>query len=267
MDGIHDLGGFHGMGGIVADPDEPAFHEQWERITFGALVASATAGYWTTDECRHAIERMPAAEYLTTSYYEHWLTAMETLFFEKGVFTREEHQSALSAVRARRHAGTAAANKALPAHSESVPVELWSAVEDVINNGGPASREVGRSPSFAIGQRVRARRNTHRGHTRLTRYVRGRVGEIVLSHGAFVFPDTAAQGRGEEAPQHVYGVRFDGVELWGAEAERGTSVTIDLWESYLEALELGDLAEEPSANYDGRPRAGSSTDVDECSES
>jgi hypothetical protein len=33
---------------------------------------------------------MDPAHYLESSYYEHWLTAVETLLVEKGVLTRAE---------------------------------------------------------------------------------------------------------------------------------------------------------------------------------
>jgi nitrile hydratase len=48
-----------------------------------------------------------------------------------------------------------------------------------------------------------------------------------------VFPDTHAHGRGEQ-PQHLYTVVFDGADLWGEGGERGTAVSVDAWESYLE---------------------------------
>ena len=35
MDGVHDMGGMHGMGPIDHDPDEPVFHEPWERRVWG----------------------------------------------------------------------------------------------------------------------------------------------------------------------------------------------------------------------------------------
>ena len=36
-------------------------------------------------------------------------------------------------------------------------------------------------------------------------------------------------------PTHImYAVRFDGVELWGDQAETNSSVVLDMWESYLE---------------------------------
>jgi hypothetical protein len=100
---------------------------------------------------------------------------------------------------------------------------------------GPAKREVAKAPMFRVGDRVTTR-NLHRaGHTRLPSYARARCGEVVLYQGAWVLPDTHAHGRGE-CPDHVYAVRFEGSELWGDAAEPGTSVSVDLFESYLEPV-------------------------------
>ncbi|MEY2590091.1 MAG: hypothetical protein QOJ67_2075, partial [Acidimicrobiaceae bacterium] len=42
MDGIHDLGGKQGHGAVVIEPNEPVFHEAWERraarVVFGAFL-------------------------------------------------------------------------------------------------------------------------------------------------------------------------------------------------------------------------------------
>lgn len=96
-----------------------------------------------------------------------------------------------------------------------------------------ASRALTRAPRFAVGDAVTTR-NLHRaGHTRLPGYARARSGTIALLHGGWVLPDTNAHHQGDH-PEHVYAVRFSGEELWGEEAEPGTSVCIDLFESYLE---------------------------------
>jgi nitrile hydratase subunit beta len=70
-------------------------------------------------------------------------------------------------------------------------------------------------------------------HTRLPRYVRGRVGVIELLHGCHVFPDTNSLGQGEN-PQWLYTVSFAGPELWGPDADPTVKVSVDAWESYLE---------------------------------
>ena len=53
------------------------------------------------------------------------------------------------------------------------------------------------------------------------------------SIGCHVFPDSNATGAGEN-PQWLYTVRFDGRELWGADADPTVKVSIDAWEPYLE---------------------------------
>ncbi len=90
MNGIHDLGGMHGFGPVVREKDEPVFHAEWERRTFGLLTATLALQRYNIDEFRHAIERMDPAHYLESSYYEHWLHAIETLLIEKGVITKQE---------------------------------------------------------------------------------------------------------------------------------------------------------------------------------
>jgi nitrile hydratase subunit beta len=90
MNGVHDLGGMHGFGPIEREANEPVFHHNWERRVYGVMWATFAGGHYGVDEFRHAVERMGAAQYLTTSYYEHWLTALETLMQERGVITRDE---------------------------------------------------------------------------------------------------------------------------------------------------------------------------------
>lgn len=90
MNGIHDIGGMHGLGPIEPEENEPVFHEDWERRVFGMTLATLALGQYHLDEFRHSIERMDPARYLSSSYYEHWLVSLETLFTEKGIITREE---------------------------------------------------------------------------------------------------------------------------------------------------------------------------------
>jgi len=90
MNGIHDLGGMHGMGAVTTEENEPPFHHEWERRTFSLFASLFVGGHFNVDMFRHAIERMNPAHYLEESYYEHWMHAFETLLLEKGVITPEE---------------------------------------------------------------------------------------------------------------------------------------------------------------------------------
>jgi nitrile hydratase subunit beta len=86
---------------------------------------------------------------------------------------------------------------------------------------------------FAPGDRVRTTIRDPAGHTRLPRYARGAVGEIVQVAGHHPLADDRARGRWS-APQAVYHVRFPAAELFG---EGEHTVTVELWESYLEPVD------------------------------
>ena len=90
MNGIHDLGGMHGMGPINPPAEAPIFKYDWERTVFALFAPAAVAAGFNVDEFRHAIERMDPVHYLEGTYYEHWLASFETLMVEKGVLTQQE---------------------------------------------------------------------------------------------------------------------------------------------------------------------------------
>ena len=98
MNGIHDLGGMHGIGPIRRENDEPVFHEDWEGRVFGLFISMFAGGHYNVDEFRHGIERMDPAEYLQSSYYEHWLHTLETNLIEKGVLTGNELDARIQAL-------------------------------------------------------------------------------------------------------------------------------------------------------------------------
>lgn len=93
MNGVHDMGGMHGFGPINPPAEEPVFSEEWERRMFATYMAVICGGNYNIDEHRHAIERIEGVEYLTGTYYEHWLHANETLLIEKGVISQAELNS------------------------------------------------------------------------------------------------------------------------------------------------------------------------------
>jgi hypothetical protein len=90
MNGIHDLGGMHGLGPISPEKNEPVFHEEWEKRAFGLFASTFVFAGYTIDEFRHAIEKLEPAHYLESSYYEHWLHAFEETLGKRGIVTREE---------------------------------------------------------------------------------------------------------------------------------------------------------------------------------
>ena len=46
MNGIHDMGGMHGMGPIERETDEPVFHARWESRVFALNRAVGAWGKW-----------------------------------------------------------------------------------------------------------------------------------------------------------------------------------------------------------------------------
>jgi nitrile hydratase beta subunit len=232
MNGIHDLGGMHGFGPVTVEADEPVFHADWEKTVFAGFAQLAGQGLFNLDEFRHAIERMGNARYLTSSYYEHWLSAYETLLVEKGIVDGEELR--------RRASQLSEDPESIPRPQPQGDERLAPRVRTLIQRGASTARRVEAPPRFRVGDRVVTRVTNPRGHTRLPRYIRGKRGTVEMVHGAFVLPDTNSRLEGEN-PQYVYSVRFEADEVWGEHADGGRSaIYVDLWESYLEpAAEAG----------------------------
>jgi len=215
MNGAHDLGGMQGFGPIDPEPNEPVFHAEWERRAFALTLAAGALGKWNIDQSRYARETQPPAEYLATSYYEHWLYGLEKLLVEKGLVTAEE----LATGKAGRK-------------SDLAPIGPQK-MGEIIQRGGAHRVNSNQPARFAAGQKVRVKNLHPLGHTRAPRYVRGRQGVIDRDHGVFVFADTSGRGEGPK-PQHCYVVRFTAQELWGPEASPRDVVLVDLWDDHLE---------------------------------
>jgi len=219
MNGIHDMGGMTVFGPIEHEINEPVFHHDWERRVFAVNMALIGA-YGPVDRFRHAVERMNPIHYLEMSYYEHWLAAIEMLAKEFALLSDEEITTGI----------------VNSAQSPSQPPPDGEMIESIIKAGMPATRDSGRQvPRFNVGEKVRARNHNPHGHTRLPRYVRGRVGIIDRIYGTHAFPDTVAHDQGEN-PQPLYNVCFTAMELWGPAQPRQDNLHIDLWEDYLEPL-------------------------------
>jgi nitrile hydratase subunit beta len=205
VDGVHDLGGMQGFGPVEVEADEPVFHEDWEGRVFGLAGGALGAGGFNTPMFRHAIERMDPGHYLTSSYYEHWLTAVATLLVEEGMISRD-----------------------VDALVDAFPLSRPPTVDaDDVANGLQAAE-----PRFTVGDAVRVRDLQFAGHTRCPRYVRGRRGVVVRMGPAAPVPEVEAHRR-ERLLEHTYGVRFEAAEIWGDESANA-AVHVDLYECYLE---------------------------------
>jgi nitrile hydratase beta subunit len=226
MNGVHDLGGMHGFGPVVLEPDEPVFHAEWERRTFALTLAMGSWRRWNLDMARSAREEMPPAEYLATGYYEHWLWGLKRLLEHHGFLARPD-----LARRMREGPDPKASRPTEPLPGALRP----DGVPRLLQKGRAARLDDPVPPEFKAGDTVRARNVNPAGHTRIPRYVRGRCGVVDRDHGVFIFPDTYAAGLGRK-PQHVYSVRFTARELWGPDAHAGDSIYVDLWDDYLDPV-------------------------------
>ncbi len=213
------MGGMHGMGRLQPEGNEPVFHHRWEARVFGMVRAMGAFGRWNIDASRHQRELIPAAEQLRMTYYERWLAGLGELLIRHGFLSSQELATGTSQ----------------PDAIKLTPALPAAKVPALISNGSPASRPSARAPRFRPGQGVRARNVNPSGHTRLPRYVRGKLGRIDRVQGVFVLPDTNAHFLGE-SPQHVYSVRFEARELWGDVAAPRDAVYLDLWEDYLDGI-------------------------------
>jgi nitrile hydratase subunit beta len=224
MDGAHDLGGMHGFGAVVTPGSDAPYHDRWEARVFALHLLVGVEGLTGRPGGRATREQMPPAEYLAASYYERWLWSAERGLERKGTIRPGEVERMMERL---------AGGEPEPARVD--PAQARRAVAE-LRRGEPA--EPAGAARFAPGDRVRVRRMRPAGHTRCPRYVRGVVGVVERVHFADRLPDLAVYGE-PPAPEPVYAVRFRSEDLWGEGREPPWTVSVDLWESYLEAPGAG----------------------------
>ena len=199
-----DLGGQPGHGPVTPEPESELFHAAWEPRALAVTLAAGALGAWNIDISRATRETLP--DYARLSYYAIWFAALERLL----------------STRADAVARGMAAGRTLRAGD----------VAAALAKGSPTERPATTAPRFSPGDRVRTRAERVAHHTRLPGYAHGKLGTVERVHGVHVFADTHAHDQGEQ-PQWLYGVVFDGAELWGNDAAPGLQVCLDAWEPTL----------------------------------
>jgi nitrile hydratase len=217
MDGVHDMGGMDGFGKVEPEPNEPVFHHRWEARVLAMSRAIGVFRQWSIDTSRYAIELLPPAVYLSSAYYERWFLRNERLLTERGLIDADE----------------VSAGRALRPAKELKRGRFTVADVDSVTKRGSYNRPAQAQAQFKVGDRVRTKNIHPATHTRLPRYARGHVGVVERLHGAHIFPDSIANGKGED-PQWLYTLRFEARELWGADADPRSKVSIEAFEPYLE---------------------------------
>lgn len=222
MNGVHDMGGMQCFGSVQLEKNEPIFHADWEKSSLALTLAMGGTGLWNIDEGRSARESLSPAQYVSSSYYQIWLSALENMMIDRGLISSEELKLGQMKLPA----------KTIPRVLKAEQVDL------ALARGTPSNRQLNTPAKFQLGQQVRAINFQPQGHTRLPRYVRGKTGTIVMLHGAHVLPDIHSKGNdaAHDIAQYLYTVEFDAQELWGQQANPLDRMSVDAWESYLEAI-------------------------------
>ena len=218
MNGVHDMGGVHGFGKVEQEHDEPVFHAPWEGRVLGLMRTILHTRAWNIDVFRHAQERLPPRTYLGTSYYHRWMLGLTKSALEHGWVTEDELKAGHALHPAR-------------------PVERTMKLQDLAAGitRPPFGRAAPHEARFKVGDKVRTRNIHPLGHTRLPRYARDKAGIVEAIRGCHVYPDSKAAGRGDD-PQWVYTVAFPAQELWGQDADKTLTVSVEAFEPYLEAI-------------------------------
>ena len=216
MTRIHDMGGVPGYGRVEPEENEPVFHSEWEGRVFG-LVTTVRGGF-----SRKRLEALDPDVYLA-GYYQRWMIAFEHGLLERGIVNEQELEARTEHFRANPEAGA----------TQLVDSQLTERVREGMYRQSQLRKTPPGPPAFAVGDSVRARIIEHTGHTRLPRYVQGKLGTVHAVYAAYDFPDDTPEGEAAP-PQQLYCVCFDGRELWGESAEPESALYIDMFEGYLE---------------------------------
>lgn len=215
------MGGMHGFGRVLEPGAELAYHEPWEPRVFAIQMLVGLERLGAGPGGRPVREEMDPASYLAASYYERWLYSAEQRLLRNGTIAPGDVEAMMERLRG---------GEAVPEHHDAAMAERM--LDDLRTRMpmDPPPEEA----RFDPGQRVRVKRMHPPGHTRCPRYVRGAVGVVQAVRGADRLPDRAVYGEKVNS-EPVYSVGFSSEELWGPSYEPPWLVSLDLWDSYLEA--------------------------------
>lgn len=225
--GAHDVGGMAGLGPVPMETPAPVRHAVWERRTLGATVSAVVTGMLIPPTHRAAIEALHPVAYLSMSYAELWLYALERCAVSAGVLTDEEIEARVA---------DALSNPDAPLPQDR-NAEILERVRALVAQGAPLGPEqLVQPPRFAAGDIVRAKRiespASGRRHTRIPGYAQGCTGVVEMVHRPMILEDTLVAS-GEIHFEYVYAVRLRACDVWPDVTGRD-AIVVDLWESYLE---------------------------------
>ena len=169
MDGAHDMGGAKGFGPVMPEPNEPVFHEDWERRAFALTVAMARPGGWNIDMSRFARENRPPEDYLSKSYFQIWLAGLETLMIERGLVSREEIEAGKVLVPAKAGVNTLAAQDVVPTIRRGASTERAATTPALFAIGESADEGFSSADAYASAAICPWAYRHHRTESRLPR--------------------------------------------------------------------------------------------------
>jgi nitrile hydratase len=209
------------------ETDEPGWRSPWERQAFGASVSAVMKGVLIPPTQRAAFEALHPVAYLSMSFYERWLYALEQCAVTTGVLTREQIEARVAET---------LANPDAPMPLDRNP-EILEGIRGFLNVGIPLGPErLAQPPRFASGDIVRTKRieleAPGRPHTRMPGYAQERRGVIEKVYRPMILEEVLV-ATGEIHYEYVYAVRLHTRDVWPDAGERDSNF-VDLWESYLE---------------------------------
>jgi nitrile hydratase beta subunit len=223
VNGAHDLGGAADLGPVPVEPIGPVDNERWEDVVFTLMLGGAMRGVFGVETHRTAMEGIHPALYMTSSYFERWLYAIETLLIEAGVTTAEGIEELVDAV-------ASDPDRELPRGTDP---QLTEDIRTILADGFQGEGWPDRAPLFKPGDRVLAkviRVEPGRGHTRSPGYVQGHLGVVEEVYPPQPLGEAIVAG--EEKTEFVYRVDFRAADLW-PDAHPLDRVKTDLFESYI----------------------------------
>ena len=214
---VHDMGGMHGFGPVVPEPNEPPFHESWESRVFAMQRAMGYTRLWTIDAGRASLETLPPLLYLASSYYQRWFLGLERRLQQHGLVGRDEIAAGKSlrpAVGLNRKLTVGEVDRVEGTRQFRTPGR--TATKFKARRPGPPGKINRRRICACRAMRgARSAQSRQSGPPRLTRTRR-----------RWVLPG--------DDPQWLETVVFTGRELWGDDADPSTKVSIEAFEPYLD---------------------------------
>ena len=217
----HQLGGRDDFGGPVPGIDDPErFHEGWEARVFALARVAGQRGLITTDDLRHAVERIDPSVHHELTYFERWLAGIERLMVEQGFLTEEE----VAAAQQRR------LQDHVHAEGPLTPLDH----PPIADHPGEHLEPPAANDRFQVGDRVVLRGGLGEHH-RLPDWAAGREATVSDVRGRFPLPDLIIARTPGAPPYALYAVELPATDAF-PDADPRDRLYLDVYDPYLEPV-------------------------------